>query len=72
MAGINGGNLNHNASDFYLSGHFRWQSAYRNADISGCGFAFGIQENGDQYAVFLDRSRVLFRGCRVSITAPLD
>lgn len=48
------------ASDFYLSGHFRWESAYRNADISGCGFAFGIQENNDNYAVFLDRSKVLF------------
>lgn len=52
--------LNHNASDFYMSAHFRWQSAYRNADISGCGFAFAIQDDGDQYAVFLDRSRVYF------------
>jgi hypothetical protein len=52
--------LDHKASDFYMSAHFRWQSAYRNADISGCGFAFGIQENGDQYSVFLDRSRIYF------------
>ncbi len=52
--------LDHNASDFYMSAHFRWQSAYKNSDISGCGFVFGIQENNDHYAVFLDRARVLF------------
>ncbi|HLO16620.1 MAG TPA: hypothetical protein VK206_17435 [Anaerolineales bacterium] len=48
------------ASDFYMSGHFKWSSAYRSADLSGCGFIFAEQENGDHYAVFLDRSKVLF------------
>lgn len=48
------------ASDFYMSAHFKWSSAYRSADISGCGFAFAIQDNGDNYAVFLDRSQVYF------------
>lgn len=48
------------ASDFYMSGHFSWESAYKNADVSGCGFVFSVQENGDHYAVFLDRSEVLF------------
>ncbi|HLO16621.1 MAG TPA: hypothetical protein VK206_17440 [Anaerolineales bacterium] len=48
------------ATDFYLSGHFKWSSAYRSADLSGCGFIFAKQENGDHYAVFLDRSKVLF------------
>lgn len=52
--------LVHSASDFFMSAHFKWSSAYRNADLSGCGFAFAIQPNGDQYAVFLDRSKVLF------------
>jgi hypothetical protein len=52
--------LNQRARDFYLSAHFKWTSAYRNADISGCGFAFAIQENEDHYAVFLDQSEVLF------------
>jgi hypothetical protein len=47
-------------SDFYMSGHFKWSSAYKSADISGCGFVFAEQENGDHYAVFLDRSKVLF------------
>jgi hypothetical protein len=46
--------------DFYVSGHFKWASAYRNADLSGCGFLFAIQENNDHYAVFLDRSKILF------------
>ena len=47
-------------SDFVFSAHFKWSSAYRNADISGCGVAFAIQPNDDHYAVFLDRSKVLF------------
>ena len=52
--------LVYSANDFYMSAHFKWKSAYQSADISGCGFAFGIQPNGDQYAVFLDRTKVLF------------
>jgi hypothetical protein len=52
--------LNESVSDFYLSAHFKWSSAFRNADLSGCGIAFAIQDNGDHYAVFLDRSRILF------------
>ena len=52
--------LNQSASNFYISAHFTWSSAYRNADTSGCGFLFAIQENGDHYAVFLDRTKILF------------
>jgi hypothetical protein len=48
------------ASDFFLSAHFKWDSAYRNSDTSGCGFIFSLQENEDHYAVFLDRMEVLF------------
>jgi hypothetical protein len=43
-----------------MSAHFKWSSAYRNADTSGCGFIFAGQENNDHYAVFLDRSKILF------------
>ena len=52
--------LKNKASDFFMSGHFKWKSAYKNSDISGCGFVFDIQDNNDHYAVFLDKSRVLF------------
>lgn len=52
--------LTDTVSDFYLKAHFKWESAYRNADVSGCGFVFGLQQNTDHYAVFLDRSQVLF------------
>lgn len=52
--------LRDSADDFFLSAHFQWDSAFKNANISGCGFMFGIQENGDHYAVFLDRKSVLF------------
>jgi hypothetical protein len=46
--------------DFFLSAHFKWDSALKNSDISGCGFIFGIQPNDDHYAVFLDRQKVFF------------
>lgn len=52
--------LNDVARNFYMSAHFKWSSAYRNADVSGCGFAFAIQENGDHFAVFLDRAKIRF------------
>lgn len=48
------------ATDFFISGHFKWSSAYQNADISGCGYVFSLQDNGDHYVMFLDRSKVLF------------
>ena len=47
-------------SDFFLSGHFKWNSAFKNSDVSGCGFIFDLQPNKNHYAVFLDRSKVLF------------
>ena len=52
--------LNETVDDFFLSAHFKWTSAYRSADLSGCGFAFAIQDDNDHYAVFLDRSKVYF------------
>lgn len=52
--------LDQNASDFYMSAHFKWSTALRNNEISGCGFVFGLQDNNDNYAVFLDKSRILF------------
>ena len=48
------------ATDFFISGHFRWSSALQNADESGCGYVFSLQKNDDHYVIFLDRSKVLF------------
>ena len=48
------------ASDFFLSAHFRWDSASETSNVSGCGFIFGLQPNNDHYAVFLDRMQVYF------------
>jgi hypothetical protein len=48
------------ASDFYLSASFKWNSALKNSDTAGCGFIFDLQPNDDHYAVFLDRTKVLF------------
>lgn len=52
--------LQEEASDFFLSAHFKWDSAFQNSDVSGCGFIFSLQENDDHYAVFLDRTKVFF------------
>jgi hypothetical protein len=52
--------LRDTATDFFLSSHFEWSSAYQSADTSGCGFIFALQQNEDHYAVFLDRAKVLF------------
>lgn len=46
--------------DFFISARFKWSSAYRNADESGCGIVFASQENGGHYAVFLDRRKIIF------------
>lgn len=52
--------LGQTVKDFYMTAHFKWTSAYRQADLSGCGFAFAIQGDDEHYAVFLDRSKVYF------------
>ncbi len=52
--------LNDTTSDFYMKAHFKWSSAYRSADLSGCGFVFAVEQNEDHYAVFLDKSKVYF------------
>jgi hypothetical protein len=57
-----------NVADFFLSGHFKWSSAYRSAAESGCGFVFAIQEDGSHYAVFLDRSKIVFLDYDASYT----
>jgi len=48
------------SSDFVFKAHLNWSTAIATTDESGCGFIFGIQENDDHYAVFLDKSRILF------------
>jgi hypothetical protein len=54
-------------SDFVFKAHIKWSTAGTTPDISGCGIGFGIQENGDHYAVILDKARLVFlmgRGSR--------
>lgn len=52
--------VQNSVGDFFMSAHFKWDSAFKNSDISGCGFIFGVQPNDDHYAVFLDRQKILF------------
>jgi len=46
--------------DFVFKAHLKWATAHPTPDISGCGISFGIQENGDHYAVVLDQGRIVF------------
>lgn len=48
------------ASDMVFTGHFKWSSSNSTPDVSGCGVVFGLQENDDHYAVFLDKGRIQF------------
>lgn len=52
--------LGREVSKFAMTAHFKWTSASKNADESGCGFAFDIQPDNGHYAVFLDRSKIIF------------
>ena len=52
--------LGQKAGDFFISAHFKWSSAFKNADTSGCGFIFDLTEDSLYYAVFLDRTGVHF------------
>ena len=49
-----------NYGDLVFQGHFKWATALKTSDLSGCGIVFGVQPNGDHYAVFLDKSRIAF------------
>jgi len=47
-------------SDFVFRAKFNWSSAATNPESSGCGFVFGIQGNGDYYAVYLTNDNIAF------------
>lgn len=49
-----------NCGDLLFGGHFAWKMATRTNDLSGCGIVFGVQPNGDHYAVFIDKARIQF------------
>jgi hypothetical protein len=56
------------SADFVFKSHIAWSSASDTPEVSGCGISFGVQENGDHYAVFIDKSRIQYlmgRGSRV-------
>jgi hypothetical protein len=47
-------------ADFVFKGHISWSSGINTPEVSGCGIIFGLQENDDHYAVFIDKGRILF------------
>jgi hypothetical protein len=50
-------------TDFIVSAHIKWQSAIDNAELSGCGFVFRLEDDNDHYLIYLDRGRI-----RVSVS----
>ncbi len=45
---------------FMIRAHMKWESASATEGLSGCGIAFGVQENDDNYLVIVDENRILF------------
>ena len=52
--------LDQDAADLVFAGHFKWSTSNATSEKSGCGVIFGLQENDDHYAVFLDKSQISF------------
>ncbi len=49
------------ATNFVFSAHFRWSTATKTPNVSGCGVVFALQEDGEHYfAVFLDKALLRF------------
>ncbi len=46
--------------ELVFRGHFSWSMASQVPDLSGCGVVFGLRSDGFHYAVFLDRSRIVY------------
>jgi hypothetical protein len=42
------------AKNFIVQADFMWSSATKTTNLSGCGFIFRIQPNGDHYLIVLD------------------
>ena len=59
--------INRTVTNFVLNAHFRWSIATATPEDSGCGFLFGLQSNKDYFAVFLDRSRIVFLQHRLAL-----
>ena len=47
-------------SNLVFQGHFAWSTGISTPETSGCGVTFGLQDNQNHYAVFVDQSRILF------------
>ncbi len=57
--------INRYAADFVINAHFKWSTASPTPEDSGCGFIFALQKNDNHYAVFLDKTRIVFLENRV-------
>lgn len=52
--------IDQETNDMVFASHFKWSTSSSTPDLSGCGVVFGLQDNDDHYAVFLDKGRIAF------------
>jgi hypothetical protein len=52
--------LDETVDNFVFSAHFKWSSASKTPNQSGCGFVYAIQDDGSDYSVFLDQAGILY------------
>jgi len=45
---------------FVFTAHAKWSTAGPTSETSGCGIAFGTQDDGRGYGIFLDKARIYF------------
>lgn len=52
--------LDETVTDFVYSAHFKWSNASKTPNPYGCGLVFAIQDDGSDYAVFLNQDSILY------------
>ena len=52
--------LDETATDFVFSGHFKWASASKTPNPSGCGIVYAMQDDDSDYSVFLDQAGIIY------------
>jgi hypothetical protein len=46
--------------DLVFHANFKWATASGTPEDSGCGIVFGIQPDGQNYSIFVDKGRILY------------
>ncbi len=63
--------LGETASEFVYSAHYKWEHGSKTPNESGCGLIFSAQDDGDNYAVILDKTKIIFLHTKGSYGLPV-